>query len=90
MKTKHKILVFVSFLVALFLACFVAEVPSDNGFVKTVAAFIGRPWTPLGFAGVARRTAFRAAAYRSAAATAAVADSAAAWAAANPAPQPLW
>ena len=34
------------------------------GLVNDAQAIIGRPFTPLSFAGVARRTAYRGAAYR--------------------------
>ena len=57
------------------------------GFVGNAEAIIGMPWTPLSFAGVARRSMYReaawnAAAYNAAAANAAYANAAAANAAA--------
>ena len=37
------------------------EVPGVHGFVSTAEAIIGRPLTPMSYAGVARRTARRCA-----------------------------
>jgi hypothetical protein len=38
------------------------EVPGVHGFVSTAEAIVGRPLTPMSYAGVARRTARRCAA----------------------------
>jgi len=38
------------------------EVPGVSGFVSTAHAIVGRPLTPMSYAGVARRTARRCAA----------------------------
>jgi Tfp pilus assembly protein PilN len=48
------------------------------GFVKNAEAIIGMPWTPLSFAGVARRSMYREAAYGAVAANAAAMNAAAA------------
>jgi len=47
-------------------------------FVKDAEAIIGMPWTPLSYAGVARRTMYREAAWNAAAVNAAAANAAAA------------
>jgi hypothetical protein len=39
---------------------------TEVGFVRNTQAIIGMPWTPLSFAGVARRSMYRAAVYNSA------------------------
>jgi hypothetical protein len=52
------------------------------GFVNNAEAIIGMPWTPLSFAGVARRSMYREAAWNAAAMNAAAANAAAANAAA--------
>ena len=56
---------------------------SELGFVKNAEAIIGMPWTPLSFAGVARRTMYREAAYGAAASAAAANVAAANYAYAN-------
>jgi len=38
------------------------EIPGVHGFVSTAEAIVGRPLTPMSYAGVARRTARRCAA----------------------------
>jgi len=38
-----------------------SEIPGVHGFVATAEAIIGRPLTPMSYAGVARRTARRCA-----------------------------
>jgi hypothetical protein len=90
MKTVLKTLIVVWSLVFVFGVDFVGETPSRVVFVREAQAIIGLPFTPLSFAGVARRTAFRRAAW---ATTAAVATSAAvagaAAAAAVPPPPPV-
>ena len=55
----------------------------EFGFVRNAEAIIGMPWTPLSFAGVARRTMYREAAYGAAASAAAANVAAANYAAAN-------
>ena len=55
---------------------------SSVGFVNNAEAIIGMPWTPMSYAGVARRTMYREAAYSAAAANAAAMNVAAANAAA--------
>jgi predicted lipid-binding transport protein (Tim44 family) len=74
-----------SFLLSTMLAAVVVflSVP-ELGFVGNAEAIIGMPWTPLSFAGVARRSMYREAAYNAAAMNAAAANAAAAnYAAAN-------
>ena len=56
--------------------------PVRLGFVGNAQAIIGMPWTPLSFAGVARRSMYRAAVYNAAAANYAYANAAQAQAAA--------
>jgi hypothetical protein len=51
---------------------------AELGFVRNAEAIIGMPWTPLSFAGVARRSMYREAAYSAAAMNAAAANAAAA------------
>jgi hypothetical protein len=67
-------------LVLMSVADFLPESPLRVGLVKNAEAIIGMPWTPLSFAGVARRTMYREAAVASTVAvtSAAVATSAAA------------
>jgi len=38
------------------------EIPGVHGFISTAEAIVGRPLTPMSYAGVARRTARRCAA----------------------------
>jgi hypothetical protein len=56
---------------------------AELGFVENAEAIIGMPWTPMSFAGVARRTMYREAAYGAAASAAAANVAAANYAAAN-------
>jgi hypothetical protein len=77
MRTVFKTLIIVGLLVFMFGVDFVGETPSRIVFVREAEAIIGLPFTPLSFAGVARRTAFRRTAWAATAATAAVATSAA-------------
>ena len=84
MKTAFKTLIIVGSLVFIFGLDLVGETPSKVVFVRDAEAIIGMPWTPLSFAGVARRTAFRTAV----ATTAVVATSAAAASAAAAASHP--
>jgi hypothetical protein len=58
------------------------ESPLKLGLVRNAEAIIGMPWTPLSFAGVARRSMYREAAWNAAAANAAYANAAASQAAA--------
>ncbi len=58
------------------LADFLPESPLRLGFVKNAEAIIGMPWTPLSFAGVARRSMYRAAVWNAAAVNAAAANAA--------------
>jgi hypothetical protein len=51
---------------------------AESGFVGNAEAIIGLPFTPLSFAGVARRTMYREAAWNAAAVNAAAANAAAA------------
>jgi len=62
----------------LFFTEFVAQSPFKFGFVGDAQAIIGMPWTPLSFAGVARRSMYRAAVYNAAAYNAASYNAAAA------------
>jgi hypothetical protein len=59
----------------------IADLPNSSlrlGFVGNAEAIIGMPWTPLSFAGVARRSMYREAAYGAVAANAAAMNAAAA------------
>ena len=60
------------------LAQFLPDSPLRLSFVRDAEAIIGLPWTPLSFAGVARRSMYRQAVYSAAAANAAAANAAAA------------
>ena len=51
----------------LLVANFQSDSPLRLGFVGNAEAIIGMPWTPLSFAGVARRTMYREAAWNAAA-----------------------
>ena len=51
----------------LLVANFQSDSPLRLGFVGDAQAIIGMPWTPLSFAGVARRTMYREAAWNAAA-----------------------
>ena len=62
----------------LFIAAFAGLSPFKFGFVGDAQAIIGMPWTPLSFAGVARRSMYRAAVYNAAAVNAASYNAAAA------------
>ena len=46
-----------------FISDFQPNSPLRLGFVRNAEAIIGMPWTPLSFAGVARRSMYREAAY---------------------------
>lgn len=56
MKIMFTILAFTCFLVFFLGVEFVGEIPPKVVFVKEAQAIIGLPFTPLSFAGVARRT----------------------------------
>ena len=75
-----------AFVLCLPIANFQPDSPLRLGFVRDAEAIIGLPWTPLSFAGVARRSMYReavaASAMNAAAANAAAANMAAANAAA--------
>ena len=62
----------------LLVANFQSDSPLRLGFVGDAQAIIGMPWTPLSFAGVARRTMYREAAWNAAAYNAAATNAAAA------------
>ena len=59
-------------------ASFQPDASLTLSFVGDAQAIIGMPWTPLSFAGVARRSMYREAAWNAAAANAAAANAAAA------------
>lgn len=56
MTTVLRTLLFVCFLLLMFSIDVPNEIPSNVTFLSEAEAFIGRPLTPLSFAGVARRT----------------------------------
>jgi hypothetical protein len=76
MKRVLKTMILVSILSAMLGVDYVGEFPSRIVLVRPAEAIIGLPFTPLSFAGVARRTAYRTA-WAASAATAAAATSAA-------------
>src|SRR5882724_1037810 len=55
---------------------FLPDSPLRLGFVRNAEAIIGMPWTPLSFAGVARRSMYREAAWNAAAMNAAAVNAA--------------
>jgi len=61
MTTVFRTLLFVCFLLLMFSIDVPNEIPSNVTFLSEAEAFIGRPLTPLSFAGVARRTTRRVA-----------------------------
>ena len=68
----------------LFIAEFAPQSPFKLGLIGDAQAIIGMPWTPLSFAGMARRSMYRQAVWSAAATNVAVANAAAAnYAAAN-------
>jgi hypothetical protein len=83
MKAAFKTLILVGFLVLILGVDFVGETPSRLVFVKDAQAIIGMPFTPMSYAGVARRTTRRVVATE-----AAVATTAAVAAASKPPPPP--
>jgi hypothetical protein len=62
----------------LFIAEFAPQSPFKFRFVGDAEAIIGMPWTPMSFAGVARRSMYRQAVWNAAAVNAAAANAAAA------------
>jgi hypothetical protein len=78
MKTLLMTLVLAASLIFLLTADFLPESSMTLGFVTDAEAIIGMPWTPLSFAGVARRSMYREAAWHAAAVNAASYDAAAA------------
>ena len=80
MRTFLKSIVVATALAAALLVTVDTQMPFGIGLVPQAHAIIGLPFTPLSFAGVARRTAYRSVAWSSAAAanSAAAAQSAAA------------
>jgi hypothetical protein len=73
-------------LTAVLLFMSIADLPNFSlrlGFVENAEAIIGMPWTPMSFAGVARRSMYRGAVYGAAASAAAADVAAANYAAAN-------
>ena len=61
MTTVLRTLLIVCFLLLMFSIDVLNEIPSNVTFLSEAEAFIGRPLTPLSFAGVARRTTRRVA-----------------------------
>ena len=59
-------------------ANFQTDSPLRLGFVRNAEAIIGMPWTPLSFAGVARRSMYREAVWHAATVNAVAANAAAA------------
>jgi hypothetical protein len=86
MKTVFKTLMIVWSLVFMFGVDFVGETPSRVVFVREAEAIIGMPFTPMSYAGVARRTTRRVVATQVAVATTVAVTSAAA--APKPPPPP--
>ena len=70
--------ILIGVLVILSIVDFSLDVPLRFGFARRAEAIIGMPWTPLSFAGVARRSMYRAAVYNTAAINAASYNAAAA------------
>jgi hypothetical protein len=82
MKTFLMSIVLTASLVFMSVVDFIPNSPLRLGFVGNAEAIIGMPWTPLSFAGVARRSMYREAAWNAAAMNAAAMNAAAANAAA--------
>lgn len=78
MKAFLKPIVLIAALLLMAVAAFLPERPLRIGFVGNAEAIIGMPWTPLSFAGVARRSMYRQAVWNAAAVNAAAANAAAA------------
>jgi hypothetical protein len=77
MKTLLMSMVLIALLVFMSIGDFLPNSPLRVGFVKNAEAIIGMPWTPLSFAGVARRSMYREAAWNAAAYNAAAMNAAA-------------
>jgi len=78
MKALLMTLVLAASLNFLLIADFLPGSSTRLGFIRDAEAIIGMPWTPLSFAGVARRSMYRQAAWNAAAVNAAAANAAAA------------
>jgi hypothetical protein len=78
MKTFLMPIVLSASLVLASVADFQSNSPVRLGFVRNAEAIIGMPWTPLSFAGVARRSMYREAAWNAAAMNVAASNAAAA------------
>ena len=78
MKTFFMTIVLTALLVFMSIADFLPSSPLRLALVGNAEAIIGMPWTPLSFAGVARRSMYREAAWNAAAYNAAAANAAAA------------
>ncbi len=78
MKTMLKAVTLAGVAAVLFGAAATSQSPIGVAFVPEAQAIIGLPFTPLSFAGVARRTAYRTIAYTDVAAVSAMAASSAA------------
>ena len=78
MKTFLMPIVVTALLVFMSVADFQPNSPLRLGSVRNAEAIIGMPWTPMSFAGVARRSMYREAAYGAVAANAAAMNAAAA------------
>jgi len=76
MKTLLMSIVLTALLIFMFIGDFLPNSPLKLGFVKNAEAIIGMPWTPLSFAGVARRSMYREAAWNAAAMNAAAINAA--------------
>jgi hypothetical protein len=88
MKIALKALVFVCSLLFMFGLDFVDGISPRVVFVRNAEAIIGMPFTPMSYAGVARRTTRRVVATEAAVATTAAVTASAASAAAAAAPKP--
>jgi hypothetical protein len=78
MKTSLMPIALTVALVFMSIADFLPESPLRLGLVQNAEAIIGMPWTPMSYAGVARRSMYREAAWNAAAVNAAAANAAAA------------
>jgi hypothetical protein len=78
MKTILMIIFVTAFLSLFLIADFQPQSSLKIGWLGDAEAIIGLPWTPLSFAGVARRSMYRQAVYGAAVANAAAANAAAA------------
>jgi hypothetical protein len=78
MKAYLMPIVLTASLVLISVADFLPDSPLRLGLVRNAEAIIGMPWTPLSFAGVARRSMYREAAWNAAAMNVAASNAAAA------------